>query len=117
MARRLTPASTRPPATTLVLLATVAASAAVAVEPGGPAHGGDAGRQRMQVLWYTRPAGRWAEALPVGNGRLGAMVHGGTAQQIGRVASEGVDVPVTPAPDGAASLDMKAGQTYRLTFR
>jgi alpha-L-fucosidase 2 len=29
------------------------------------------------TLWYTRPAERWVEALPVGNGRLGAMVFGG----------------------------------------
>src|SRR5262245_56448578 len=28
------------------------------------------------VLWYDRPAARWEEALPVGNGRLGAMVFG-----------------------------------------
>lgn len=29
------------------------------------------------TLWYTAPAAQWAEALPVGNGRLGAMVFGG----------------------------------------
>lgn len=29
------------------------------------------------VLWYTRPAATWDEALPIGNGRLGAMIHGG----------------------------------------
>jgi alpha-L-fucosidase 2 len=28
-------------------------------------------------LWYRQPARRWEEALPVGNGRLGAMVFGG----------------------------------------
>jgi alpha-L-fucosidase 2 len=27
-------------------------------------------------LWYNRPAEQWVEALPVGNGRLGAMVFG-----------------------------------------
>ncbi|MGE5488153.1 MAG: glycosyl hydrolase family 95 catalytic domain-containing protein [bacterium] len=27
-------------------------------------------------LWYAQPAGRWVEALPVGNGRLAAMVFG-----------------------------------------
>ncbi len=32
-------------------------------------------------LWYARPAERWVEALPVGNGRLGAMVFGGTASE------------------------------------
>ena len=28
-------------------------------------------------LWYDKPATKWEEALPVGNGRLGAMVFGG----------------------------------------
>ncbi len=28
------------------------------------------------TLWYDRPAERWEEALPLGNGRLGAMVYG-----------------------------------------
>jgi len=31
-------------------------------------------------LWYDKPAGQWTEALPIGNGRLGAMVFGGTAE-------------------------------------
>lgn len=28
-------------------------------------------------LWYEQPAEQWEEALPVGNGRIGAMVYGG----------------------------------------
>jgi alpha-L-fucosidase 2 len=32
-------------------------------------------------LWYDKPAGPWVEALPVGNGRLGAMVFGRPAQE------------------------------------
>lgn len=32
-------------------------------------------------LWYTRPAAQWVEALPVGNGRLGAMVFGGLRRE------------------------------------
>jgi len=28
------------------------------------------------LLWYDQPARKWEEALPVGNGRLGAMVFG-----------------------------------------
>lgn len=27
-------------------------------------------------LWYSHPARQWVEALPIGNGRLGAMVYG-----------------------------------------
>jgi alpha-L-fucosidase 2 len=33
-------------------------------------------RDRL-MLWYRQPANEWVEALPVGNGRLGAMVFGG----------------------------------------
>jgi alpha-L-fucosidase 2 len=32
-------------------------------------------------LWYRQPAQGWLEALPVGNGRLGAMVFGGTPKE------------------------------------
>ncbi len=31
-------------------------------------------------LWYNKPAVKWTEALPIGNGRIGAMVFGGQAQ-------------------------------------
>ncbi|HTH14623.1 MAG TPA: glycoside hydrolase family 95 protein, partial [Spirochaetia bacterium] len=34
------------------------------------------------TLWYRRPASRWEEALPVGNGRLGAMVWGSIDEEI-----------------------------------
>jgi alpha-L-fucosidase 2 len=33
------------------------------------------------TLWYRQPAQEWTEALPVGNGRLGAMVFGGVARE------------------------------------
>ncbi len=48
-----------------VLLATVV---------GGAAEGDD---WTQLKLWYRQPAKEWTEALPVGNGRLGAMVFGG----------------------------------------
>lgn len=32
-------------------------------------------------LWYDEPAAQWVEALPVGNGRLGAMVFGGSERE------------------------------------
>ncbi len=34
-----------------------------------------------QDLWYKQPAQLWVEALPVGNGRLGAMIFGHTAHE------------------------------------
>jgi alpha-L-fucosidase 2 len=35
-----------------------------------------------QLLWYRAPARDWYQALPVGNGRLGAMVFGGVADEL-----------------------------------
>ncbi len=32
-------------------------------------------------LWYTAPAKDWNEALPIGNGRLGAMIFGGVYEE------------------------------------
>src|SRR4029434_5228132 len=34
------------------------------------------------VLWYDEPASEWTDALPVGNGRLGAMVFGDPAFEL-----------------------------------
>jgi alpha-L-fucosidase 2 len=33
------------------------------------------------TLWYRRPAAEWNQALPIGNGRLGAMVFGGVQEE------------------------------------
>jgi alpha-L-fucosidase 2 len=33
------------------------------------------------LLWYNQPASKWEDALPVGNGRLGAMVFGKTDEE------------------------------------
>jgi len=49
----------------LTMAAAVSAPAPAAPPPGEPLS-----------LWYTKPAREWEEALPVGNGRLGAMVFG-----------------------------------------
>jgi len=32
-------------------------------------------------LWYDRPAEQWTQALPIGNGRFGGMVFGGTTSE------------------------------------
>ncbi|MHA1731351.1 MAG: glycoside hydrolase family 95 protein [Promethearchaeota archaeon] len=52
---------------------------------GGTVGSGGTSSASGATLWYRRPAGRWVEALPVGNGHLGGMVFGG-------VASERVDI-------------------------
>jgi len=51
------------------LCALAVATAAIAADPAPP------------VLWYDKPAVKWTEALPVGNGRMGAMVFGGLAEE------------------------------------
>ncbi|MDQ6812528.1 MAG: glycoside hydrolase family 95 protein, partial [Bacteroidota bacterium] len=34
-------------------------------------------------LWYNKPSGKtWENALPIGNGRLGAMIYGNVDQEI-----------------------------------
>lgn len=38
-------------------------------------------RPQSLRLWYRQPAEVWEEALPVGNGRLGAMVFGGIREE------------------------------------
>lgn len=37
--------------------------------------------KNQNVFWLKQPASEWNEALPVGNGRLGAMVFGGVTQE------------------------------------
>src|SRR5688500_20172921 len=33
-------------------------------------------------LWYNKPSGKtWENALPIGNGRLGAMIYGNTEKE------------------------------------
>ena len=43
--------------------------------------GTEAPRHGALTLWYDRPASRWVETLPLGNGRLGAMPDGGPAAE------------------------------------
>ena len=38
--------------------------------------------QATQRLWYAKPAEHWVEALPLGNGRIGAMVFGGVNEEL-----------------------------------
>ena len=35
-----------------------------------------------ELLWYTKPAENWDEALPVGNGRLGGMIFGRVNEEL-----------------------------------
>jgi alpha-L-fucosidase 2 len=43
--------------------------------------GGPVPQATASILWYPQPATEWNEALPVGNGHLGAMVFGGVVRE------------------------------------
>lgn len=62
------------------------------------------------TLWYTRPAREWVEALPVGNGRLGAMVFGGVAEERLQLNEDTIWAggPYNPANPGALEAYPKA---------
>jgi alpha-L-fucosidase 2 len=44
--------------------------------------GGRLSAQNPRQLWYTQPAERFEEALPLGNGRLGIMTYGGISEEV-----------------------------------
>ena len=67
-----------------VLKGAVAATVAASMSTWPTAsRGAEAASQpdRRLVLWYDQPSTRWVEALPIGNGRLGAMIHGGVEEE------------------------------------
>jgi len=55
-------------------------------------------------LWYKHPARTWTEALPVGNGRLGAMVFGRVDEELLQLNENTLwsGGPVNPNPNPAA---------------
>ncbi|MFW6259781.1 MAG: glycosyl hydrolase family 95 catalytic domain-containing protein, partial [Tangfeifania sp.] len=63
---------------------------------------------RSLELWYDKPANEWVEALPIGNGRLGAMVFGGIETERIQLNEESVWTggPIDRAnPDAREYLD------------
>ena len=69
-ARAATPAAAAGGSALAAMAGAIGAAAADAAAPAGQ------GNAALK-LWYPRPATQWVEALPLGNGRLGAMVWGG----------------------------------------
>ncbi len=58
------------------LLAIVAIAVATILWHGTPLPAAEPPIEPLS-LWYDEPASKWIEALPVGQGRIGAMVFGG----------------------------------------
>lgn len=83
-----------------------------------PAAGAAERGQRDLALWYRQPAAAWTEALPVGNGRLGAMVFGRVAQERLQLNEDTLwagSPYIADNPDSAAALHeiaalLQAGQ-------
>lgn len=44
-------------------------------------NGAESFSSNSNTLWYTNSAKVWEEALPIGNGRMGAMIFGGAADE------------------------------------
>ena len=72
-------------------------------------------QQKSSLLWYTAPAAGWLEALPIGNGRISAMVYGGTEKEELQL-NEGTLWAGSPhdytSPEGLAALP----EVRRLVF-
>ncbi|WP_069660928.1 glycoside hydrolase family 95 protein [Arcticibacter eurypsychrophilus] len=65
-------------------------------------------QQKNLVLWYNQPAKDWNEALPIGNGRLGAMIFGRPGEELIQLNEEtlwtGGPVDLNPNPDAPKYL-------------
>ncbi len=63
------------------ILKRVSAVAVILVMTTAPVASADETPFDDLFLWYNQPAVAWVDALPVGNGRLGAMVFGGAEME------------------------------------
>ena len=84
----------------------LAAAASVAGDstlPASATAGTDASGIGPLLLWFRRPATQWVEALPLGNGRLGAMVWGGGKHERIQLNEDTLYAggPYNPNPSGA----------------
>jgi alpha-L-fucosidase 2 len=91
---------TSPPITRRTLL-TGAAALSVA---GAAAAATSSATRSLSRLWYQKPAGRWDAALPIGNGRLGAMVFGRVGQERLQLNEDTLWAGSPYTPDNADAL-------------
>ena len=63
-------------------------------------------------LWYDEPAENWNHALPVGGGKLGAMVFGGVSNERIQMNEDSIwaGPPVPKSPAGAQQVVARARQ-------
>lgn len=69
------------------------------------------------VLWYDKPAKDWNEALPVGNGRIGAMIFGRPGEELIQLNEEslwtGGPADLNPNPEAPAYLQPVRDALFR----
>lgn len=74
-------------------------------------------QQKDYKLWYNKPAKDWNEALPVGNGRLGAMIFGRPDAELIQLNEQtlwtGGPVNLNPNPDAVNYLQLVRGELFR----
>lgn len=70
------------------------------------------------LFWYDRPAAFWTEALPLGNGRLGAMVYGGVQSDTIRLneCSFWTGAPYNRAEAGCHAMNYETVGNVVLSF-
>ncbi len=65
-------------------------------------------QQKEYKLWYNQPAKDWNEALPIGNGRIGAMIFGRPDVELIQLNEQtlwtGGPVDLNPNPDAVKYL-------------
>lgn len=65
---------------------------------------------KKDILWYEQPASEWIEALPLGNGRMGAMVYGGAIE-------ETIQIDESSFWSGEPSSENNRADTYELMWK
>lgn len=90
-----------PPILTLVLLSLLSCKKEEIQKP-------DLAKAELPGLWYDAPAREWVEALPIGNGKIGAMVFGRVSDELIQLNESslysGGPVPQSINPDAASYL-------------
>ncbi len=76
----------------------------------------DSGIEANNKLWYTKSAADWMEALPIGNGKLGAMVFGGVESEHLQLNEESVWAG-PPIPEDRAGAFKSIEKARALIFQ
>ena len=76
----------------------------------------DAQKNNM-LLWYDKPAKDWNEALPIGNGRIGAMIFGRPDTELIQLNEQtlwtGGPVNLNPNPEASKYLQTVRDELFR----